>query len=161
MDLNNIEEQELIAKLHDIEAIDEVSYFPLSPSALILLAVIFLLIITSCFYFYRRFILVNQRNNLLNILSKLHNVADKKETIVKLSVIIRQIAIMKYSRKECASIEGLKWLEWLERHDPSNFQWLEKAKWLMIIPYSPSEQIPENTVIQVKEAINAIKKWLG
>lgn len=152
----------LMEKLHDIEGIDPVSWWPLGIGWWVLICFITFISILTGLYIYRK-IRYNRswKRSALKELQDLENRLDKKsarEIAAQLSEYIRRIAVKRFSRKECAGLVGDIWLQWLALHDPKNFDWKNKGNLLKDASYAPKEKIIP--VDDVKEVLNAIKNWV-
>jgi hypothetical protein len=66
--------------------------------------------------------------------------ADARSAAVDLSVLLRRVAMARHGRRACAGLEGERWLEWLERHDPTGFRWREEGRPLIDLPYAPPRE---------------------
>ena len=77
--------------------------------------------------------------------------------LATLSEALRRIAIRKFSRADCAGLQGEAWLQWLKSHDPQNFDWPLHGRILNQAPYAPP-CIPLSSQ-QVRELIGATRKW--
>lgn len=152
----------LIDQLHDIEGLDPVSAWPLAIGwwlcivfGLILLAIAIWLVKQRLDY------LKSWKRDTFKKLDKLEKTLSSttsKEAISCLSEYLRRIAMHRFPRKECAGLVGEAWLKWLKTHDPKQFDWTEKGKILIEMPYSRScVEIP---LQQVKELIQVVRYWV-
>lgn len=152
--------QQLLSQIRDIQGIDDVSWWPLALGWWILAA----LILCFCIglVIYRRWRAKKATNHIEKIkplFTEIHTLSDYKEKATALSEIMRYLAIHKYGRKSCAGLEGEKWLNWLKDHDPQNFDWLEKGKALIEVPYMPNgSKIVNDNDFEV--LIKAAERWL-
>lgn len=152
-----------LEKLHDIEGLDPISFWPLTLASwlliftgIFLLGVILYLII--CRIAFKR----SWKNDTLSRLSLLEkNLTDAnvKESVIALSEFLRRIALKKFSRKECAGLTGEAWLEWLTVRDPKKFDWRSKGALLITVPYAP-ENMPLPAK-EVKELVQAVRSWVS
>lgn len=152
----------LMQQLHDIEGLDPASVWPLAIGWWVLIAfgIVFFAIV---------FWLLNRRLNYLrswqkdafrklNHLERNLSSSTSRETIEFLSEYLRRIAMRRFPRKECAGLVGDTWLKWLKTHDPKQFDWTEKGKLLIEIPYAPV--YVDLSVQEVKELIQATRSWV-
>lgn len=149
-------------QLHDIEGIDIISAWPLAigwwvviACGLMLAACLFWLLWKQINYMrsWKRDAIIR-----LNDLESHLTPATSVESVMLLSEYLRRIACRRFPRKECAGLVGDAWLHWLDLHDANKFNWSEKGKLLINIPYAPANK--ELQVEQVKELIHATKKWV-
>lgn len=152
----------LIEQLHDIEGIDGVSFWPLAIGWWITIAWGILLLSCGLYFLSRRLKYLRSWKNdtfkKLNHLEQHLSLANSGETIICLSEYLRRIAIRRFPRKECAGLVGDAWLNWLKAHDPKQFNWTEKGRPLIEIPYAPFHK--EVPLQEVKELIHAVRDWV-
>jgi hypothetical protein len=146
--------------IKDIEPLQEVSFFPL---AIVWWLVIFLfiaLIIGLISYFIIR----KKSKDIINIVNYLKltkddiEKQDSHQIIIKISKIIRLLAIRKFSRKDCASLIDKEWLLWLTKNDPNKFNWLKEADILTRAPYMKKFNNIAN--IKITKIIDATLGWI-
>lgn len=151
-----------LAQLKDIDGLDAISWWPPAIGWWVVIG-LFVLIIVGLVFWYRRrrTFLTSWQRNTLSQLSTLENTLTEANSLamaIEISELIRRIVIEKYSRNECAGLEGEEWLSWLKKHDPKQFGWKTKAKWLTDVPYAPTNTlVPNEEIVQV---INAIRRWV-
>lgn len=152
----------LIEQLHDIEGLDAISPWPLAIGWWISIVCGILLLGSAAWLINRRLSYLRSWKkdtfNKLNHLEKNLSPSTSRETISFLSEYLRRIAMRRFPRKECAGLVGDSWLKWLKAHDPKQFDWSEKGKPLIDIPYAPihTDVPPE----QIKELIQAVRDWV-
>lgn len=152
----------LLEQLHDIDGLDTISWWPLSIGWWIVIALaVALSIMLLCYAVYRISFMRSWKSDTLQKLTRLEkNLSETtaRETAIALSEYLRRIALRRFSRKECASLIGEKWLTWLSEHDPKQFDWKIKGIFLINLPYAP-----ENATVAVEEVndiIQATKNWV-
>jgi len=151
-----------LERLHDIEGLDPISFWPLSPTTWIcffaaLFILIFVVYVIIRILSFRR----SWKNDTMKKLASLEkNLSDTtaKETAIVLSEYLRRIALKRFSRRECAGLVGDDWLGWLAAHDPKGFDWKEKGSFLIDAPYAPAEILLSTS--QMKDLIQAIRNWV-
>lgn len=152
----------LLEKLHDIEGLDVISRWPLAPGWWVLIAVSLLAVIALGWLTYRwlafRRSWKNDTFKKLDILEKELSEDNARETAMQLSEYLRRIALKRYSRKECAGLEGEAWLKWLSSKDLKEFDWTQKGALLNEAPYAPEHyRLPAD---RIKELIHATREWV-
>jgi len=66
--------------------------------------------------------------------------------------------MQRFSRADCAGLEGKVWLQWLTERDPRGFNWTDKGTLLIEAPYlPPGKSLNLNTI---KMLIQATKEWV-
>jgi hypothetical protein len=154
---------ELLEKLHDIEGLDPISWWPLAAGWWVIIAIGCVVFFAICWLVaskvaYRRSWRYDTFQKLADLEAHLSD-ASARETLISLSEYIRRIALQRFPRKECAGLAGDAWLKWLREHDPSEFDWEKKGNLLVDAPYAPmSKQFSSD---QVKELIQATRKWVS
>lgn len=152
----------LLEELHDIEGIDPVSWWPPAIGWWgVLVAFIVTGLLILLYYIRRLAYMRSWKNDALKQLTQLENKLNdenSRQTAEALSEYMRRIALTLHSRKECAGLVGDDWLAWLEAHDPQNFAWRSKGKFLIDIPYSPADRSPPKE--KVREILIVMKRWV-
>lgn len=152
----------LIDKLHDIEGLDSISWWPLAIGWWILIIiVIFLVCAVAYFIACKVAFKLSWRNDAVRKLLQLEknlSGAAARETVIVLSEYLRRIALQRFSREECAGLTGKDWLKWLAMHDPKNFDWEKKGTLLIEVPYAPSNH--HLSTCQIKDLIQAVRNWV-
>lgn len=150
-------------KLHDIEGIDPISPWPLAIGWWVSIAFGILVFGSAIWLFCRT--IAYLRSWKRDTFKKLKNLeqnlspSTSRETVAFLSEYLRRIAIRRFPRKECAGLVGDAWLKWLTAHDPKQFDWTEKGKLLIEIPYAPAER--DLPLQGIKELIEAARHWVS
>lgn len=148
----------LIEQLHDIEGIDAISPWPLAIGwwMCIGLGVLILFLIQRRLKYLRSW-----KSDALKELAHLEknlSLSTSRNTLVFLSEYLRRIALRRFPRQICAGLVGDAWLKWLKEHDSKQFDWTEKGKVLIEIPYAPKAK--ELPLDQIKELIQAVRSWV-
>jgi hypothetical protein len=152
----------LIQQLHDIEGLDAISFWPLAIGWWISIACGMLIFGSAVWLLKRRLDYLRswQRDTLKKLDNLERNLSPDTslEALVLLSEYLRRIAMRRFPRKECAGLVGDAWLKWLKANDPKQFDWTEKGKLLIEIPYAPMHAgLPSQ---QIKELIQAVRYWV-
>lgn len=151
-----------LEKLHDIDGIDTISFFPLAIGWWFSCVFVFLLLCVFVFFTIRYVIYKRSwKNDTLKKLKRLEKDLRKEnaqETAKRLSEYLKRVALRKYSRSECAHLTGEKWLKWLTAHDPKQYDWEKESHFLGDISYSPATAVISEE--NVKKAIQAAKQWV-
>src|ERR1700722_20011952 len=132
----------LMQQLHDIEGLDAISPWPLAIGWWVVIACGALVYEGTIWLLRRRLDYLRswKRDTFkkLDILEQNLSSSTSGETLIFLSEYLRRIAVRRFPRKECAGLVGGAWLKWLKAHDPKQFDWTEKGKLLIEIPYAPA-----------------------
>lgn len=149
-------------QLHDIEGLDPVNPWPLAIGWWILIGMAGLLLIYCIWLIVRRIKYLKswKRDTFkrLDSLEKNLSPSSSGETVVSLSEYLRRIAVRRFPRKECAGLVGKAWLKWLKTHDPKQFNWEEKGKLLIEVPYAPLRT--DLSLEEIKALIQAARYWI-
>ncbi|MBK1730621.1 DUF4381 domain-containing protein [Thiococcus pfennigii] len=81
-----------------------------------------------------------------------------KETVGKLSELLRRIAMARLGRAACAGLTGEDWLRWLTDHDPRGFDWQRHGIPLLATPYAPP-RTAANDATALLTLIDAAAAW--
>ncbi|MCU7947911.1 MAG: DUF4381 domain-containing protein, partial [Candidatus Thiodiazotropha sp. (ex Cardiolucina cf. quadrata)] len=82
-----------------------------------------------------------------------------KQVAGELSELLRRIAIARCGREQTASLTDEAWLDWLQSNDSTGFQWQEKGRLLLELPYAPPDRTAEKT--ELEQLINAAIHWVS
>lgn len=152
----------LLQGLHDIDGLDALSPWPLAPGWWALMTVLlFFFCIGAVYFYYRLSYYRSWRSDTLRKLNRLEkNLSEGTavETVVVLSEYMRRVAVKRFSRNDCASLMGEAWLQWLTEHDPKKFDWENKGRLLIELPYAPQNR--KVAVNEVRTLIQAVKDWV-
>lgn len=149
-------------QLHDIEGLDHISPWPLAIGWWVAIAWGIVVLGTILWLLKRRITYLRswKRDTLKKLAALEQNLspATSWETITFLSEYLRRIVVYRFPRKECAGLVGDDWLKWLKAHDPKQFDWTEKGKLLIEIPYAPAHT--DLPIQQIKDLIQAVRNWV-
>lgn len=153
---------ELLEKLHDIEGLDAISWWPLAAGWWVILTVACILIFAICLFAaskiaFRRSWRYDTFQKLAALEAHLSD-SSAREKLITLSEYLRRIALQRFPRKECAALIGETWLKWLTENDPKKFDWETKGTLLIDAPYAPVSKRFSSE--QLKELIQATKEWV-
>ena len=131
----------LLEQLHDIEGLDPISAWPLALGWWFVIGIGTATTVLLCYYIFKR--VVFRYSWKYDTLRKLELLEEQlcdqtaRQTLVTLSEYLRRIAIKRYSRQTCASLNGEAWLEWLKKTDPHQYDWTKQGQILIDLPYAP------------------------
>lgn len=144
-----------ILQIKEIETLQEISIFPLAIGWWLII----LFIIIGIGGLISFFIIRKKRKDIINIVRYLKlakndiKQQDKHQIIIKISKIIRLLAIRKFSRKDCAGLIDEKWLLWLTVNDPNKFNWQKEANLLIKAPYMKKiNKVEDDKLIKIIDA---------
>ncbi|WP_353570108.1 DUF4381 domain-containing protein [Candidatus Albibeggiatoa sp. nov. BB20] len=149
-------------ELRDIHGLDTISWYPLPLGWwLVILAALLAIVLLSRFWFSRK---KRKKANLWRKTAKLEWQAINKPTLSsyeqanRIASLLRWIAMQQYGREACASLNGDDWLDWLQNHDPKQFDWQQRGHVLVKLPYMPPET--EIDSVQLRQLHQAIYAWI-
>ncbi|MBT4880285.1 MAG: DUF4381 domain-containing protein [Alphaproteobacteria bacterium] len=150
---------DLLSQLKDIEGLDAISWWPLASGWWLLLALLVavplgLLLAIALRKFWKN----RWQRQILRHLDSLQKANPTKETYADLSETLKRLAIKRFGRQSCAGLEGTRWLQWLTQNDPKNFDWKEKGRALISLPYAPASQ--KGNKKELQQLIQATKRWV-
>ena len=149
----------LLAQIYDIAGLDYISWWPLAPGWWALLAI--LLIAAGTIYWRRRAYQRSWKGDAWRTLRALDSQlvgGNAQEIAAALSALMRRVAMRRFSREQCAGLEGRDWLRWLTAKDPGKFDWERRGALLIEAPYAPPGQ--NVSAITLRVLIGAAKKWV-
>jgi len=151
----------MINRLHDIDGIDSVSWWPLAPIWWIVITILSILLITMLALYIKKQkwkrSWKGQTFQKLDDLQKKLSKDNAHDVAIELAQFIKRIAMHESSRESCAKLTGNDWLVWLSRHD-KNFDWKKNGEILIEEIYSPPSKDLSLDVLD--KLINATKKWI-
>ncbi len=155
----NKQPENLLKQLYDITGLDWISWWPLAPGWWALIALVSL--VAGIVYWRRRAWRLSWKGDAWRTLSAFEaglSADNAQQTVANLSGLIRRIAMRRFSRTECAGLEGEDWLRWLHEKDPRRFDWERHGALMLEAPYAPDGLvIPPDTI---KPLIVAAKTWV-
>lgn len=155
---------DMVARLRDIQGLDEISWWPLATGWWLLALLVMLLLIGLVLVLrnLRRYPAGSWRRHGWKELRTLRRQADRLPTqqiAVELSELLRRIAIARLGRASAAGLSGADWLTWLQQHDPAGFDWSRFGKPLLTLPYAPPGRNTESAD-QLLALIDAALVWV-
>jgi hypothetical protein len=76
----------------------------------------------------------------------------------ELAEMVRRLALYRFSRKECAHLQGIAWLQWLSHKDPAKYDWMQSSSVLIEAPYRPPGLALDVAIL--RKTISAAKGWV-
>ncbi|MEJ1335610.1 MAG: DUF4381 domain-containing protein [Candidatus Sedimenticola sp. (ex Thyasira tokunagai)] len=128
--------------LRDIHGLDSISWWPLTTEMWLVVALTSIATAILFLWIYRlfRYPPGSWRSEARQALHQLQRNASRqslKKSAGELSLLLRRIAMARFGRAGQASLEGESWLQWLTDTDPNSFDWQEKGRILITLPYAP------------------------
>ena len=150
----------LLAQMADIKGLDRVSWWPLGPGWWVVIGIVCVFMIAVVFLKLRRDAYRRSWRGEANAaLDGLRGRPGTRDAVGEFSILLRRIAIQKFSRPQAAGLEGAAWLEWLKANDPRGFDWTERGRILTSAPYAPPGAPVDEPDFHV--LIDAAKGWLA
>jgi len=130
---------EALKKLHDIHLPAPISFWPPAPGYFIMASLFLLLSIVFFIYFYTQKTRVIKRTALeqLSEISKAHEAGTTgQQTAAQISTLLKQVALLYYSRETVASLQGEAWVNFLTKSSKKlNFKSVQHT--LVDLPFHP------------------------
>lgn len=150
-------------ELIDIQGLDYIGIWPLAWGWWLIIAVLITLLSITSFFMLKR--LRYRKSWQYKAFARLQEIQqqipskDEKTILQSLSLELRKIAMLTTHREQCAGLIGTQWLQWLQNHDPSGFNWVDEGKLLVESQYMP-QSVATNSQ-QLKQLIIAAKGWVS
>lgn len=133
-----------LRQMRDIQGLDSIGYWPLAPGWWLLLILLVLALMLVLWLWPR--LMGGQprapwRGDAARRLRQLRQRLDgddPRQLAADLSELLRRIAMARCGRDGCAGLHGDAWLAWLRQHDPKGFDWPNRGRLLLELPYAPS-----------------------
>ena len=149
--------------LRDIQGLDAIPWWPMAPGWWYLIGALGLLVLLVLL---REWMIYNgiwlgwrgDARRQLRELKKALRKEDPREVAGRLSELLRRIAMARSGRRAAAGLTGDDWLQWLNEHDTSRFDWQQHGQMLLTAPYMPPAM-----EVQRKELgalIGAASRWI-
>ena len=156
---------EMVARLRDIQGLDEISWWPLATGwwLLAVLVIVLLFAMVSLVRNLWRYPAGSWRRHAwkqLRILKQQANRMPVQQLAGELSELLRRIAIARLGRARTAGLSGERWLAWLQEHDPAGFAWTRRGRPLLTLPYAPPDSGQEDSAGQLLTLIDAAFAWV-
>ena len=156
---------DMLARLHDIQGLDEISWWPLA-SGWWLLAALVIVLLFALLSLLRNLLRYpagswhRQAWQQLRTLKHQANQMPAQQLASELSELLRRIAIARLGRTRAAGLSGKHWLAWLQQHDPAGFDWTLHGQPLLTLPYAPPDN-GQNSARQLLPLIDAAFAWVN
>lgn len=154
---------EILAQLRDIQELDPVSWWPLA-AGWWLLMLLSLLLLTGLILWLRHLREYplgswNQdaRRRLMRLKKQAPGLSDS-ELASQLSALLRRISIARLGRIQTAGLSGDAWLNWLHEQDPQAYDWPQRGRLLLTLPYAPTTE-SSNSKSELVELLHAAIAW--
>ncbi|MEJ2609199.1 MAG: DUF4381 domain-containing protein [Candidatus Thiodiazotropha sp.] len=150
--------------LRDIHGIDPASWWPLAPGWWVVIASVILLLLIAWWLIRRRRLFPlgrwqqEARRSLITLKQRIKH-ESAKPVASELSELLRRIAIARCGREHTASLTGEAWLDWLQSNDSTGFQWREKGRLLIELPYAPPNRSADKAALT--QLIDAAIHWVS
>jgi hypothetical protein len=149
--------------LRDIHGLDAVPWWPMAPGWWYVIGALGLLLLLAL---VREWMIYSgvwlgwraDARRQLRLLKKALREDDPREVAGRLSELLRRIAMARSDRREAAGLTGDEWLQWLNAHDTSRFDWEQRGQMLLTAPYMPPAMEVQRKELAV--LINAASRWI-
>jgi len=154
---------EVLKQMRDVHEPDLVSWWPPALGWWLLAAVVLgLLLLAITLWWWRRQRARDWRVDArfrLRQLTRSMDQNDSRTVVSELSELLRRVAMARFGRNSCAGLSGDQWLQWLSDNDPSGFDWQQKGRVLLELPYLPPGSGADNH--DLRRLVAAAKRWVS
>ena len=149
--------------LRDIHGLDAVPWWPLAPGWWYVAGLVGLLLLVIGLRYWLVYYSgwLGWRSDARRQLRALRKALGKEDLHVvagRLSELLRRIAMVRSGRQQAAGLTGDTWLQWLEQHDNSGFDWSKQGQILLTAPYMPPAMSIERKELAI--LIRAATRWI-
>lgn len=149
--------------LRDIHDLDAIPWWPLATGWWYVIGLVVLVLLVAGIRYRIRYsgIMPGWRGDArreLRALKKALSHDDPRDVAGRLSILLRRIAMARSDRREAAGLTGDEWLQWLNAHDTSRFDWEQRGQMLLTAPYMPPAMEVQRKELAV--LINAASRWI-
>ncbi len=146
-------------QLRDIHLPAEPGFWPPAPGWWILAALLLVLLVWVAWVATRRYRLHRQRQRILAMLGELEQETGDKATpekIAQISILLRRLALMRYSRQRVAPLTGKDWLNFLDESGGQGRFSQGPGQVLATGPYQPA--LPADLDVQALGTL--VRHWV-
>ena len=151
------ESQAVLAKLHDIHLPAPIGWWPLAPGWYFLLLLGLILIALDIYFIRRQYIHGQAKRQALKLLEMYEQTYRREQnsqaSSMKVSELLRRVALVYFPREEVASLQGEAWLEFLNKTS-KGIDFTKLRHYLLDIPYQPA------TDIDLQPLFQSAKAWI-
>ncbi|KTC88043.1 MULTISPECIES: DUF4381 domain-containing protein [Legionella] len=135
------ESQAILAKLHDIKLPTPISWWPLAPGWYLLLVLILILIAVLSYLARRAYLNGRPKRQALRLLKTYEQEYQQERNSqvcsMKVSELLRRVALVYFPREEVASLQGEAWLHFLDKTS-KKIDFNKLRAHLLETPYQPT-----------------------
>jgi len=154
---------DILSQLRDIHELDPVSWWPPATGWWLLVLLVLLLTVGLVLLVrnLRKYPPGSWNRDAYQRLTRLKKQApglSDHELAGQLSGLLRRIAVIRLGRFQAAGLSGDAWLNWLHEQDPQDYDWQQKGRLLLTLPYAPSTESGNNKS-ELLELLHASIAW--
>lgn len=145
--------------LRDIHAAAAPAVWPPAPGWWLLAVLLIALLVISTLWLLRRYRSYRLKCQIMDELNALTNSRTKESSVAfltQLSVLLRRIALRRYSREQVASLTGSDWLRFLDATGGGGDFEHGVGQVLEVGPYCP----PHNRELPAEELLALARRWV-
>lgn len=136
-------EQQQLAKLHDIHLPNPIGWWPMAPGWYFLIALALILFGLFVYLGYRKNKHSQAKREALVLLTTYkqdyQSGADSQLISMKISVLLRQVALAYFPRNQVASLKEKAWLDFLTQTS-KGIDFNATSDYLLVLPYQPAKE---------------------
>ncbi|KTD18034.1 DUF4381 domain-containing protein [Legionella jordanis] len=148
-------EAQLLKKLHDIHLPEQVGWWPLAPGWYVLIILFLILLGYGLYGWQKRRRNSRPKREALSLLEnyRLHYLQNKNSqlTSMKISELLRRVALVYYPREEVAGLRGQSWIDFLNSSS-KHLDFNPVSHLLLELPYQPNKDIELEPLFQLARA---------
>lgn len=150
-------DSQILAKLHDIHLPMPVGWWPLAPGWYLLIGLVLVSISLVSYLLFCAYAKGRAKRQALHLLKiyqqEYQRRSNSQETSMKVSELLRRMALIYFPREQVASLQGEAWLAFLTR-TTKNSDFTSMRNYFLELPYQP------NQAIDLQPLFNGAEAWL-
>jgi hypothetical protein len=151
------ESQAILTKLHDIKLPSPIGWWPLAPGWYLLLALILILITVLIYLARRAYLNARPKRQALQLLEAYKQEYQREHNSqacsMKISELLRRVALVYFPREEVASLQGEAWLNFLTKTS-KKIDFKKLQAYLLETPYQPA------STVDLQPLFHSAKAWI-
>ncbi len=148
---------EIFLELRDIHMPPSIGWWPLAPGWYLLSGLVVAAVLLSCYLLSKRYTKARAKSAALKLLQRYYDeyqqCGNSQQMSMKISALLRRVALAYFPRQQVASLQGEAWLDFLT-HNAKGIDFSVLQDYLLIMPYQTQSQK------NLKPLFEAARAWI-